>query len=301
MQPNVIGGNALRLGVVFPQLELGPAPQGVRRFVEAVEQQDYNHLSIYDHVVGADISRRSSWTGPYTSDSLFHEVLVLYGFLAAVTRRLELVTSIVILPQRQTVLVAKQAAEIDVLTDGRLRFGVGLGWNDVEYQALNENFSTRGRRIEEQVEVMRRLWTEPVTTFHGQWHHIEAAGINPLPVQRPIPVWMGASSDRAIRRAARIADGWFPQVRPDDGGKEVVRRFREYVIESGRDPQIVGIEARVSYGDGDSERWKRELDGWRELNADFVSLVTMGSGLDSVGLQIDATSRFLDVARSFAS
>jgi probable F420-dependent oxidoreductase len=290
----------MRLGVVFPQLEIGPAPRGVRDFVEAVENEGYNHLSIYDHVIGADVSTRPDWRGPYTSDSLFHEVMVLYGFLAAFTTRLQLVTSILILPQRQTVLVAKQAAEIDVLSEGRLRLGVGLGWNEVEYQALNEDFSNRGRRMEEQIDVMRRLWTEPVITFHGQWHHIEAAGINPLPVQRPIPVWIGASSDRAIRRAARLGDGWFPQVRPDASGREVVKQFRQYVTEAGRDPSQVGIEARISYGDGNPDRWKRELEGWRELNAQYVSLVTMSAGLDSVSRHIDATERFLEVARAFA-
>jgi probable F420-dependent oxidoreductase len=284
---------------VFPQLEIGSRPQGVRDFVEAVEREGYHHLSIYDHVVGADTSSRPDWRGPYTSDSMFHEVLVLYGFLAALTRRLQLVTGILILPQRQTVLAAKQATEIDVLSEGRLRLGVGLGWNDVEYQALNEDFSHRGRRMEEQIEVMRRLWTEPGTTFHGQWHHIEAAGINPLPVQRPIPVWIGASSDRAIRRAARLGDGWFPQVRPDESGREVVRRFRQYVVEAGRDPADVGIEARISYGDGDPERWKRELEAWRELDARYVSVVTMGAGLDSVSRHIEATERFLQVARAF--
>ncbi len=289
----------MRFGVVFPQLEIGSQPQGVRDFVGAVEREGYHHLSIYDHVIGADTSSRPDWRGPYTSGSMFHEVLVLYGFLAALTRQLQLVTSILILPQRQTVLAAKQATEIDVLSEGRLRLGVGLGWNDVEYQALNEDFSNRGRRMEEQIEVMRRLWTEPVTTFHGQWHHIEAAGINPLPVQRPIPVWIGASSDRAIRRAARLGDGWFPQVRPDESGREVVRRFRQYVVEAGRDPAEVGIEARISYGDGDPERWKRELEGWRDLDARYVSVVTMGAGLDSVIRHIEATERFLKVARAF--
>lgn len=290
---------SMQLGVVFPQLEIGPGPQGIRDFVEAVEDEGYHHLSIYDHVIGADISSRPNWRGPYTSDSQFHEVLVLYGFLAAFTRALELVTSIVILPQRQTVLVAKQAAEIDVLSEGRLRIGVGLGWNEVEYQALNEDFHNRGSRIEEQIDVMRRLWTEPVVTFHGEWHHIEAAGINPLPVQRPIPVWMGASSDRAIRRAARLADGWFPQVRPDEAGREVVNRFRRYVKEAGRDPSQEGIEARVQYADGNADRWKRELEAWRELNVQFVSVVTMNAGLDSVSRHIEATERFLEVARAF--
>ena len=181
----------MRIGAIFPQKEIGAQREGVHRFVEAVEALGYDHVAIYDHVLGADISNRPDWRGPYTSDTEFHEVLVLFGYCAAITHRIELVTSILILPQRQTALVAKQAAEIDILSGGRLRLGVGLGWNDVEYESLGENFHNRGRRIEEQIEVLRQLWTRPVITFKGRWHEINAAGIQPLPVQRPIPIWMG--------------------------------------------------------------------------------------------------------------
>src|SRR5579872_7516102 len=163
---------AMRLGVIFPQIEIGSDPAEVREFVRRVEESGYDHLAIYDHVLGADVAERPNWRGPYTSETEFHEVLTFFGFCAGITTRLELVTSILILPQRQTALVAKQAAEIDILSGGRLRLGVGLGWNDVEYQALNENFHNRGRRIEEQIEVMRKLWTNPVVTFHRRWHTI---------------------------------------------------------------------------------------------------------------------------------
>ena len=287
----------MRLGVIFPQNEIGPRKEDVRSFVEAVEALGYKHLAIYDHVLGADISDRPNWRGPYTSETEFHEVLVLFGYCAAITRSLELVTSILILPQRQTALVAKQAAEIDLLSGGRLRLGVGLGWNEVEYESLGENFHNRGRRIEEQIEVLRKLWTEPVVTFHGQWHHIEAAGIQPLPVQRPIPIWMGAASEPAIRRAARLSDGWFPQFGADERGQQEVDRFRTFVREAGRDPDSVPIEARIHYADGDAQRWKRELEIWKKRDAKYVSVVTMKAGLDSPEQQISGIGRFMDAAR----
>ncbi|HLE81312.1 MAG TPA: LLM class F420-dependent oxidoreductase, partial [Dehalococcoidia bacterium] len=194
----------MQLGVVFPQTEIGADPGGVRNYVQAVEQMGYAHLAIYDHVLGADPTNRPDWRGPYTSKTLFHEPMVLFGYLAALTQRLELVTSIIILPQRQTALVAKQAAEIDVLAQGRFRFGVGIGWNQVEYEALGEDFHNRGRRMEEQIAVLRALWTQEVVTFEGKWHRITEAGINPLPVQRPIPIWMGGGAEPVLQRIARL-------------------------------------------------------------------------------------------------
>lgn len=289
----------MRLGAIFPQNEIGADPNDVRQFAEAVESLGYDHLAIYDHVLGADISDRPNWRGPYTSETPFHEVLVLFGYVAAITSRIELVTSILILPQRQTALVAKQAAEIDILSGGRLRLGVGLGWNDVEYESLNENFRNRGSRVEEQIEVLRQLWTKPVVTYEGRWHHIKAAGIQPLPVQRPIPIWMGAASEPAIQRAARIADGWFPQFGADQRGAEAVEMFRRLVRKAGRDPDSVPIEARIQYGDGDSGRWKRELDVWEERDAAYASLVTMNADLRTPRDHIDGIKRFMDVARAF--
>lgn len=284
----------MRLGVIFPQNEIGPDPVNVRMFVERVESSGYDHLAIYDHVLGADVSQRPDWRGPYTSETEFHEVVTLFGYCAAITRTLELVTSILILPQRQTALVAKQAAEIDLLSGGRLRLGVGLGWNPVEYESLNENFRDRGRRIEEQIEVLRLLWTNQVISFDGRWHHIDRAGIQPLPVQRPIPIWMGAATERAITRAARIADGWFPQHGADDEGEKMVAFFRRAVEDAGRDPAAVPIEARVQYGDGDAERWKRELNVWRQRDARYASVVTMRAGLESPAAHMDAVERFME-------
>jgi len=287
----------MRLGVIFPQIEIGSDPAEVREFVRRVEESGYDHLAIYDHVLGADVAERPNWRGPYTSETEFHEVLTFFGFCAGITTRLELVTSILILPQRQTALVAKQAAEIDILSGGRLRLGVGLGWNDVEYQALNENFHNRGRRIEEQIEVLRLLWTERVVTFQGRWHDIDRAGIQPLPVQRPIPIWMGAATEPAIRRAARIGDGWFPQYGADQQGEEMVAMFRQYVAEAGRDPATVPIEARIHYADGDPERWKRELEIWRNRGAEYASVVTMKAGLQTPGDHAGAIERFIEAVK----
>ena len=223
----------MRLGVVFPQTEIGPDPGAVRAFAQAAEELGYDHLLAYDHVLGADTTNRPDWPGPYRAEHEFHEIFVLFGYLAAVAPGLELVTGVLVLPQRQTALVAKQAAEIDLLTGGRFRLGVGLGWNFVEFEALGEDFANRGRRSEEQIEVLRRLWTEPVVDFEGSWHRIPAAGINPLPVQRPIPVWIGGSAEAAIRRTARLADGFFPQ-RPLEGGwPATMERFRGWIEEAG--------------------------------------------------------------------
>src|SRR4029453_13337251 len=210
------GAKAMRIGVVFPQTEIGADPTGVRDYAQAVEELGYRHILVYDHVRGASTRSRPGWTGAYNSEDMFHEVFVLYGYLAAITRTVELVTGVLVLPQRQTALVAKQAAAIDVLSGGRLRLGIGVGWNAVEYQALNENFHNRGVRSEEQIALLRALWTEPAVTFNGRWHAVADAGLNPLPVQRPIPIWIGGYSEVTLQRAARLADGYFPAGKPAD-------------------------------------------------------------------------------------
>src|SRR5947209_8871183 len=217
----------MRLGVVFPQTEIGSDPVVIRDYAQAAESAGYDHLLVFDHVLGGKLERfdKLGRRPPYTDESPFHEVFVLFGYLGACTQRLELVTGIVILPQRQTALVAKQAAAVDVLSGGRLRLGVGVGWNPVEFEALGEDFKTRGRRVEEQVEVMRALWTNELVTFTGKYHRLSDAGINPLPVQRPIPIWMGGESEVVQRRMARIADGWMPHFRPGAPAQAVVDRL----------------------------------------------------------------------------
>src|SRR3954452_12398079 len=209
----------MRVGVVFPQTEIGAERGGVRAYIEGVRDLGFAHLLAYDHVVGADPSHYVGWRGPYTHEKLFHEPFVLFGYAAALAPELELVPGVIILPQRQTALVAKQAAEVDVLTGGRFRLGIGIGWNAVEYEALGQDFRTRARRFEEQIALLRRLFKEPVVTHEGRFDRITAAGLKPLPVQRPIPLWIGGSAEPALRRAARLADGFFPQL-PLDGGWE---------------------------------------------------------------------------------
>jgi probable F420-dependent oxidoreductase len=284
----------MRIGVVFPQIEIGPDPTGVREYAQAAEALGYTHLLAYDHVIGADTKDRPNWRGPYTIESLFHEPFVLFGYLAGITERLHFVTGIIILPQRQTVLVAKQATEVDVLSGGKFRLGIGLGWNEVEYEALGENFHNRGRRSEEQIELLRRLFSEESVTFHGRWHHVEAAGLKPMPVQRPIPIWLGGSQDVTLRRIARLGDGWFPQMRPDERARDMVQQLREYTREAGRDAESIGIEARLSMNSTPRDEWRSYMEAWRELGATHLGVNTMGMGLQGAKEHIGAIRELKD-------
>jgi probable F420-dependent oxidoreductase len=280
----------MQIGVVFPQTEIGSDPAVIRDYAQAVEGAGYQHLLVFDHVLGGKLERfeKLGRRPPYTDQSAFHEPFVLFGFLGAVTERLELVTGVIILPQRQTALVAKQAAAVDVLTRGRLRLGVGIGWNHVEYEALNEDFHTRGRRVSEQIAVMRKLWTEPVVTFDGAYHHIDRAGINPLPVQRPIPVWMGGTVEPVLKRLAEVADGWFPQFQPGDEARQTLDRLRGYIQAAGRAPAAVGIEGRFALSIGGPAEWVQRAREWRDLGVTHLSVNTMNSGLASPRDHIDA-------------
>jgi probable F420-dependent oxidoreductase len=276
----------MQIGVVFPQTEIGPDAGAVRAYGQRAEQLGFAHLLAYDHVLGADPAVHEGWDGPYDIRTTFHEPLVLFGYLAAITS-LELVTGIIILPQRQTALVAKQAAEVDLLTGGRFRLGIGLGWNRVEYEALGKDFSTRGRRADEQVELLRRLWTEPVVTFRGDDEQVTGAGLAPMPVQRPIPLWFGAQSPAAYRRAGRLGDGWFPQVPPGpqlDAARAVVEQA---ATEAGRDPAAIGMEGRVSWK-GDPGQLAERAASWRQAGASHLSVNTMGAGLATVDQHLGA-------------
>jgi probable F420-dependent oxidoreductase len=284
----------MQIGVVFPQTEIGADPAGVRAYAQAVQQLGFQHLEIYDHVVGADPAGHPGWSGPYNVNSMFHEPMVVFGYLAAVAPGLELVTSVIILPQRQAVLVAKQAAEVDVLTGGKHRLGVGIGWNAVEYEALGMDFRNRSRRFEEQIAVMRRLWTEPSVTFEGRYHRITAAGINPLPVQRPIPVWIGGSAEPALKRAAEIADGYFPQ-RPLEGGwPATMDKIRGWLRDAGRDPAKFGIDARVQAGTGTPDDWRQAGEQWRALGATHLTINTMNGGLRGPDEHIERVRQVLE-------
>ncbi|MEI8408160.1 MULTISPECIES: LLM class F420-dependent oxidoreductase [unclassified Kribbella] len=267
----------MKIGAVFPQLEIGADPAVVRDWATTVEQAGYTHVHVYDHVLGADPANRPGWTG-YTDRSLFHEVFVLFGYLAAITSKVELVTGVLVLPQRQTALVAKQAAEVDVLSGGRLRLGVGIGWNQVEYQALGVPFKQRGALLEEQVDVLRRLWAEPVVSYDGKFHQIEEAGLNPLPGRR-IPIWFGGGAEAVLRRTGRIGDGWMPQTAPTTEAKARVDRLRTYAAEAGRDPATIGIEPRLTLADLPEKDWPAFIEGWRNLGATHLAVNTMRLGL----------------------
>jgi probable F420-dependent oxidoreductase len=272
----------VRIGVVFPQTELGGDVGAVRTYGERVDELGFAHILAYDHVLGADPEVHRGWEGPYNVTTTFHEPFVMFGYLAAVTS-LELVTGIIILPQRQTALVAKQAAEVDLLTGGRLRLGVGLGWNAVEYEALDKDFSNRGRRLDEQIVLMRLLWTERTVTFNGEFETVTGAGIAPLPVQRPIPVWIGAVAERSLQRVGRLADGWIPPQLPPgprlDEARAIVHRA---AVEAGRDPESIGIEGRISWTDAGVDQLVKHAGKWRDTGATHLSINTMGAGLGSV-------------------
>ena len=280
----------MEIGVVFPQSEIGSDPSVIKDFAQATEALGYSHLLAYDHVLGAHPDREPRLTGPYTHETPFHEPFVLFGYLAAVTSTLGLVTGIIILPQRQTALVAKQAAEVDILSNGRLRLGIGTGWNYVEYDSLNEDFHNRGRRQEEQVELLRRLWTEPVVDFTGKWHRIDRAGLKPLP-GRSIPIWFGGNDERVMKRAARIGDGMIPQFAPNDAGRAALERLDQYLAENGRDRSGFGIEAQVSLSAG-IDKWAAHAESWRQLGANYICVRTMNSGLETPEAHIEAIRRY---------
>jgi probable F420-dependent oxidoreductase len=282
----------MRYGVVFPQTEFGNDPARIKDYAQTAEALGYDYLLVYDHVLGAHPTREPRLTGPYTHDHPFHEPMVLFGFLAAVTKRLELTTGILILPQRQTALVAKQAAEVDVLSGGRLRLGIGLGWNYVEYDALGQSFKTRGSRVEEQVEVLRKLWTEPLVNYRTAEHRIENAGLNPMPVKRPIPIWFGGSAEAALKRAARLGDGWMPGGRKPEDAKPLVDQLEKYLTDAGRDRKSFGIDPWISIAGLPKAEWQKRIESWRALGATHVAIDTMRAGFKSPQEHIEAIREF---------
>lgn len=293
----------MRIGVLFPTTQFGTDAGAIREYAQAAEDLGYAHLLTWEHVAGADLTHRTATSG----DSMLvdiHEPFVLFGYLANVTRRIEFVTGVLALPQRQTVLVAKQAAQVDVLSGGRLRLGAGVGWVEAEFAALNADFRTRGRRIEEQIAVLRAFFMQDVVTFHGQWHHIEAMGIRPRPIQRPIPIWLGGSVDATLRRVATMGDGWFPLFEPGAAAQEAIARLRHYAVEAGRDPQSLGIEAHVTIAKTESlhkastnrktpDELRDEIAAWEALGATHLTVNTMlAADLTSPQAHIEAIRWF---------
>jgi probable F420-dependent oxidoreductase len=263
----------MKLGIALPLADVKGDPATVRDFAQAAEGLGYHHLTGTDHVLGVNVANRRDWGDRNTSDDFFHDPFVLFGFLSACTERIEFSTQVLILPQRQTVLVAKQAACLDVLSGGRFRFGVGVGWNPVEFVGLNENFRNRGQRQEEQVSVMKALWAEQHVTFKGKWHTIEDAGINPLPTRRTIPIWFGGHADATLRRIAKMGDGWMMLAHARGAEAEAAfARLRGYVEKEGRDPNHIGLEVWVSTGEGGPETWRQEFLYWKGVGVTHITV-----------------------------
>ena len=285
----------MRTGVIFPQTEIGADPVAIRDYAQSAEELGYDYVLAFDHVLGANSRSRPEWRGSYEHTDMFHEPFDLFAYLAGVTETIGLVTGVLILPQRQTALVAKQAASLDVISSGRLRLGIGIGWNSVEYEALGENFHDRGLRSEEQIEVMRALWTQELVTYDGRWHGITDAGINPLPVQRPIPIWMGGNADAVIRRVATQSDGWMTPIKPDSEGKKRVEEMYALAIKAGRKPSTIGIEGRTDIKNATEEDCAAAIVAWLDLGATHLDVSTMGAGLKTPQQHIEAIRRFKEV------
>ncbi|MBE2222127.1 MAG: LLM class F420-dependent oxidoreductase [Anaerolineae bacterium] len=284
----------MKIGIVFPQIEFGNDTAAIRDYTQTAEALGYTHILAYDHILGANPDRPEPWQGPYTYKNPFHEPLLLFSYMAALTQTIEFVTGILILPQRETALVAKQAAELDVLSNGRFRLGIGNGWNKVEFVAQNQDFHTRGKRIEEQVDVLRQLWQHELVTYQGQWHHIPDAGLNPLPVQQPIPIWFGGHADAVLRRVGRIGDGWLPNYKTAQEAQPSLAKLDAYLGENGRSRADIGIEARISYGDGNPDTWQPLLAEWQSAGATHITLNTMYLGFDTPAKHMQAMRHFAE-------
>ena len=286
----------MQIGASFPTTEIGNDASVIRDFAQGVEEVGYRYITCIDHVIQGEKPVANDWRANYTLDYPFHEVMVLLGFLAGATKSIGFTSAILILPQRPTVLVAKQFAELDVLTGGRLRAGVGIGWNKLEFDALNETFEGRAERMEEQIEVMRDLWSKRTVTFEGKWHEIVDAGINPMPVQQPIPVWVGAFVPVAIRRAGRIADGWFlnPRDNPQEA-KPLIECFHQAAAEAGRDPASLGMDATLLVGGKTDDQMRAEAQSWQELGATHLTVRTMNANFDSPSAHLDALVRAMEL------
>ncbi|MAT09263.1 MAG: LLM class F420-dependent oxidoreductase [Chloroflexi bacterium] len=286
-----------KIGAVFPQTEIGNDPDGINQYVTAVESMGYDHILIYDHVLGASTANRPNWKGAYRLEDSFHEVMVLFGYISAITTKIELATGILVLPQRDTALVAKQAAELDILSNGRLRLGVGIGWNDVEFEALNSEFTNRGARIEEQVSLLRELWTNELVTFKGKWHDLDDVGINPLPPQSPIPIWFGGAANAVMQRIGKMGDGWiYPGYSPfpDIQSKTMLDSIKNSANQANRSISQIGIEKILSESEKPKEGWSDAGSLWMEYGATHLSINTMGANLTSINGHLDALESFIN-------
>jgi probable F420-dependent oxidoreductase len=286
----------MEFGAVFPHNEIGTDPGAIRDYAQGAEALGATHLLIYDHVMGADPNRPGGWKGAYDKDVAFHEPLTTFAFMAAVTEKIDLITTILILPQRQTVLVAKQAAEVALLSSNRLRLGIGTGWNKIEYEALDVAFSQRGERQEEQVELLRKLWTEDSLTYSGKYHTISAASINPRPSQ-PIPIWFGGSAPALLERCGRLGDGWIPLMGANDAARQCIETIRSHRQAAGLSMEGFGIQAQAQYAGGTPERWASHAAKWRDLGATHLAIATHNAGKTSVEGHLERIEEYLSVVR----
>ena len=289
--------SALQHGIVFPQTEIGADPGAVRAFAEASESLGFDGLMLYDHVVGADLTNRPDWSGWHDIQHMFHEIFVALGYMAAITQRIRLVTGIVIVPQRQTTLIAKQAAEVDVLSGGRLTLGAGVGWNEVEFVALGEEFGNRGKRCEEQIEILRSLWTRDSVDFQGKYHQLPEVGINPLPVQRPIPIWIGGAADPVLERTARIGDGWLPMGSPEETEPKLDQLAR-HCEKVGRSYADLEIASTISLEGRDLDWVAMQVERWKKLGATAIYLDAMNSGRSGPDAHIEIATQFKSLLAS---
>jgi probable F420-dependent oxidoreductase len=286
----------MEFGAVFPHNEIGTDPAAIKDFAQGVEALGATHLLIYDHVMGADPNRPGGWKGAYDKDVAFHEPLTTFAFIAAVTERLDLITTILILPQRQTVLAAKQAAEVALLSNNRLRLGIGTGWNKIEYEALNVDFARRGERQEEQVDLLRKLWTEDSLSYNGKYHRIDAASINPRP-SKPIPIWFGGSAPALLERCARLGDGWIPLMGANDAARQCIETIRTHREAAGKSMAAFGIQAQAQYAGGTPERWASHAAKWRDLGATHVAIATHNAGPTDVQGHLKRIEKYLEAVR----
>jgi probable F420-dependent oxidoreductase len=260
----------MQLGMLVPFTDTGGDPSLVRDYALSLEAMGYDFLEAPDHVLGGQPT-----AGQTIADDMFHDPFVLLGYLAGITTKLQFSTGVLILPQRQTALVAKQAACLDVLCGGRFRLGIGVGWNPVEFTALNENFHNRGRRSEEQVQVMRALWGQPHVAFKGRYHTIDDAGINPRPALGNMPIWYGGHHEHTLPRIAKWGDGWMPNAYPpDQSALDIFGSLWRMTEEAGRDRASVGIEVWTSCGDGKEADWRKEISFWKQAGVSHICLTT---------------------------
>ena len=282
----------MKLGIVYPQIELGGRPEAIGRIALAVEDLGFNHILFYDHVVGAvHEGRKPRLWGPYTDADPFHDPFVAFGYLAGITRRIELVSGVLILPQRQTVLVAQQASDVDLLSGERLRLGVGTGWNYVEYDALGQDFASRGARMDEQIEFMRALWTKDLLTYNGEFDSIARGNINPRP-NRSIPIWIGGFSEPAFRRGGKLGDGFIFAGAPDSGeGRmpgvlDAWESVQKHLVGNGRTTENFGADYVMLASLG-IEATVDTIKRWEDAGGSHASIVTMGMGFDTTEAHLD--------------